>query len=289
MTTRLMAVVLGLALLASLSCGGGGASGPTVKLVLAPEEGVQIGNLDEALADVRGVVERRAKEFDFDVVSVEATDEIEFAIEVRGITRDEALDTIGRTGLLQLCEPVMNDAGDVAVTTGDVQYQPQTCNPMRDANGELVVENGVITFRAWAPSDAAGSQANPRPDEIVWQPASAEVDGVETELDSRLIRPNSFVSNHPIFDQPQLNFEMTTEGRSVLEDVTERLVERNYPLAAFLDGEPLLDARGGMIAPLVQGVISSGALITGLEEDEAENLRALLNSGAYPFPVRVVD
>jgi hypothetical protein len=137
MTMRLMAVAVAMAWLASLSCGGGGASGPTVRLVLSPEEGVQIDDLDEALEGIRDALERRAKEFDFDVVGVELTSEDQFQIEVRGITEDEALDAIGRTGLLQFCEPVMNDAGDVAVVRqGTVQYQPQTCEPLRDANGE---------------------------------------------------------------------------------------------------------------------------------------------------------
>jgi preprotein translocase subunit SecD len=129
-------------------------------------------------------------------------------------------------------------------------------------------------------------QNNPLPDVIVWQPASAVIDGQTKTLDGNNLRPNTFVSSQGVVNQPILNFEFTEDGADIAEQVTERLVRRNYPLALFLDGEPLLDGSGNRIAPQVQGVITDRAVITGIEEDRIRWLSRLLNSGAYPFAVR---
>ena len=71
--------------------------------------------------------------------------------------------------------------------------------------------------------------------------------------------------------------------------MTERLVDGNYPLAVFLDGEPIRGENGSVIAPRIQSVITSGGQITGLSREDAFRLSTLLNTGAFPIPLRVVE
>jgi preprotein translocase subunit SecD len=259
------------------------------RLVLAPEEGVQVDDLDAALDGAQDVIERRVNEFGVAESEVNRLGDDRLSVQLPGIEPDEAVQKIGRTALLQFCEPVTNSAGDVATTDGEVQYRAQTCDPVRDANGEIIVTGGTITFAPWAPDrDEAGSQNNPGPDEIVWQPASAVIDGQTKTLDGNYLRPNTFV-RFDDFGRPTLIFQFTGDGADIAGQVTDRLVERNYPLAPYLDGEPIVDSNGIPIAPRVQGQITTDGVITGLSPDEAQDLSRLLNTGAFPIPLRVIQ
>jgi len=259
------------------------------RLVLAPEEGVQVADLDAALDGAQDVIERRVNEFGVAESEVNRLGENRLSVQLPGIEPGEAIAKIGRTALLQFCEPVTNSAGDVATTQGDVQYRAQTCDPVRDGNGEIVVTGGTVTFVPWARDDSQQSQNNPQPDEIVWQPASAEIDGQTKTLDGNYLRPNTFVSFEGVVSRPVLNFQFTSDGADIAEQATTRLAERNYPLAPYLDGQPILDSNGLPIAPHVQSTITDRGITTGLDANEAQELSKLLNTGAFPIPLRVVQ
>lgn len=292
--TLTVIVVLLLLAVISASCGGDAApSGPGTLLVLE-QEGVSPEidiDLEDALEAARRIIERRVDEFDIPHTKVSRLGNRRISVWLPGIDSAEVIDKIGRTALLQFCEPVTNAVGDVAVVRdGTVVYKPQTCEPVRDAEGNIAVEGGTLEFVPWARSGTPEEGANPSPGRIVWQPAIAEDDnGVETELTGRLLRSNTFVFFEPVLNRPILQFEMTDKGRDVMEKVTVRLVERNYPLAPFLDGQPIPDSNGLPIAPTIQGVITSLANISGLDVDEAEDLATLLNIGAFPIPMRVIE
>ncbi|OGG06175.1 protein-export membrane protein SecD [Candidatus Gottesmanbacteria bacterium RIFCSPHIGHO2_01_FULL_42_12] len=88
------------------------------------------------------------------------------------------------------------------------------------------------------------------------------------------------------FDQntgePIVNLEFTTDGAKKFEDITKRNL--NKQVAIFLDEQLLM-------APTVQSVISGGkALISGqFTPAQTKELSALLNSGALPAPVKVIE
>ena len=86
-----------------------------------------------------------------------------------------------------------------------------------------------------------------------------------------------------------LVFQWREDGSAISEQVTERLMDGNYPLAVFLDGEPIRGESGDIIAPRVVGVITSGGQISGLSQEDAEELSTLLNTGALPIPLHVVE
>lgn len=287
---------------AFLSCGSDEPAGPRTRLVLLPElgtEGIPQQELEDRLDGVVRIIDRRLDEFELEGSSVERTSTNGIEVFVRQADAEKAESMIARTGLLQFCEPVINEAGDVAIVrNGSVIYEPGTCQPERDEAGDILTvgmfvegPKPPIEFVPWARQGAPGSGANPRDDDIVWQPATGLVEGEEISLDSTYLRPNTFAFISELgLKQPTLIFEFGGDGVDLLELITSRLRERNYPLAPFLDGEPILDSNGLIVAPQVQAALTGGqGTITGLSEETAEELSILLNAGAFPIPLRIVD
>lgn len=266
------------------------ATGPRVRIVLAPAEDTVVGDLDAALEEVLRIIERRSEELGLANVKAEREGEKRIVVEASGLTVDEAVEKLARTGLLQFCEPVVDEAGNVLVARqGTVQYQPQTCEPVRGENGNVVVEGGTAAFEP-LPTEPAGFEF------IVWEPAAADLDGDgtrEAELTGEFLESNTFVDAsvsavNPL-GEPFLVFSLSDEGGDVMEQITERLSQRRYPLAPFLDGEPFRGEDGSIIAPFVQSAITSQGTITGLSQEDAEDLTMLLNTGAFPIPMEILE
>ncbi len=255
------------------------------RLVLEPEEGVQVDDLGAALDGAKKVIERRVNEFGVAESEVNRLGGDRLAVQLPGIKPDEAIQKIGRTALLQFCEPVMDAQGNVAVLReGTIQYKPQTCEPVRDETGNIIVEGGQITYEEWNPDVRLFSN-----DEIIWTPATAELGGVETALTGEFLKPTTYVAADPVVGTPRLIFEWNSDGADISEKVTEHLSDGNYPLAPFLDGDPIRGDDDQIIAPSVRSVITTIGEITGLSLGEAQELSKLLNTGAFPIPLRVVQ
>jgi len=267
------------------------------RLVLEPEPGVQVADLNAALDGAKAVIERRVNQFGIAESEVGRLGSGRLDVQLPGISPQEAIAKIGRTALLQFCEPLTDSGGNVATArTGKVQYKPQTCEPARDDQGNIIVHDAsgaqvadAVTFEPWAAQNSSGTSNNPPHQYLVWTPATAEVDGVEKALTGEFLKPNTFVSQNSITAAPQLVFEFTGDGGKISKDVTTRLQTRQYPLAPFLDGEPILDSNGLPISPSVLGVITNNGQISGLSLTEAQDLSKLLNTGAFPIPLRVVQ
>jgi preprotein translocase subunit SecD len=271
------------------SCGGESAVGPRVHLVLAPAEAASADDLDEDLEAVMTIIERRIAGVEAKLTHIGRDDESRIVVEIAGLTVEEATDLLSQRGLLEFCQPVMDANGNVAVAReGEVRYATGSCEPERDTSGNPLIEGGTLEFVPWGTTGTADSASNPPNQLLVWEPAAADLGGSEVALTSFVVQPTTLVTMNQITNQPVIVLEWTEEGSKVSEQVTSRLAERNYPLAAFLDGEPLRDSNGLLIAPLVQATIVEGAAITGLELETAEQLAALLNGGAFPIPMRIV-
>jgi preprotein translocase subunit SecD len=74
-----------------------------------------------------------------------------------------------------------------------------------------------------------------------------------------------------------------------MEQATRRLSNPPQPMAFFLDGEPVRGTDGRILAPLVQSSISDKGVINGLSGSDARTLATLLQTGAFPVPLRVVQ
>ncbi len=264
------------------------------RLVLEPEEGVVVEDLDEALEGARDVIERRVNAFGVAESEVSRLGENQLDVQLPGIDPQEAVEKIGRTALLQFCVPIIEDTGEIAIARqGAVQYEAQSCQPVRDDQGNVVVHDAegkvipnAIDSAAWPPD---GYTTN----NVVWEPATAEIDGQQVALTGRFLRGTQVLRNpsptQALVDPTIFQFEMKGDGTKILEQVTTDLVEGHYPLASFLDGEPIKGEDDTVIAPSVQSVLSDGGVITGLSPKEERDLSKLLNTGAFPIPLRVVQ
>jgi len=112
--------------------------------------------------------------------------------------------------------------------------------------------------------------------EIEWIPATAiNSKGEEVHLTGGYLERNTRVEFSSVTNEPQVHFELTSEGADLFEEITGRLVGK--PLGIFLD-----DA--WVSSPIVQSVIEGGSgIIENIGSlDEARRLSTLLNAGALP-------
>ena len=273
------------------------------RLVFEPEEGVQVEDLDDALEGARKIIERRVNEFGVAESEVTRLGNNRLAVQLPGINPEEAIAKIGRTALLQFCRPIIDSAGNVAILEqGAVVYESLTCEPVRDADGNILVEGtedadgnivepGEVEFVPWFDDLSPSAVQNPAARLLVWEPASAEVDGRVLTLDGQFLRPDTFVTlgSGIVSNQPSLVFNWRGDGPAISEVVTALLAAENYPLSPWLDGEPILSSNNLIIAPHVQTTLTSGGQITGLDFETAQELSTLLNTGAFPIPLKIVQ
>jgi preprotein translocase subunit SecD len=304
MKTLIVALV-GAALAIELltSCGGGKEAEPGVSIVLELEDGSPSDDLtsQEALSSNHAAIDRRLADAGLAQATVREQDGHSLVVAVPGLDMTALQGLLGesaagldRTSRLMFCEPVTDESGKVAVLReGTFQYKPQTCDPVRDENGDIIVEGGTITYEAWEPYFRPYGN-----DEIVWKPATGELRGVETALTGEFLKPNTFVAADPILGTPRLIFEWNDDGADLSEEITARLSDGHYPLASFLDGDPIRGEDGEIIAPSVVSVIVRTCQITGLSQDRAQELATIFNTEALGplldteellWPMRVIE
>jgi preprotein translocase subunit SecD len=257
-----------------------------MRIVLEPEAGAEEQletSLDAALDEAVAAIERRLDAFDIEG-SAERSDGERIVVELDDAIGDDTVALIAQRGLLQFCEPLTDAAGRVAVAgAGSVRYKPHSCEPERDAQGEVVIDGGTAGYVEVPPGGLGTSWVN-----VIWKPATAQIGSTERALTGEFLEPDTSVTTDATGIQVLLVFNLNDVGALVMEEVTQRLAEGYYPLAPFLDGEPVRGEDGSPIAPSVRGVITDMAQISGLDRGEAEKLSELLNAGAYPLPLRVV-
>jgi preprotein translocase subunit SecD len=257
------------------------------RLVLEPEPGrVPPGtDLSAALDGAKKVIERRVNAFGVAESEVNRLGKDRIAVQLPGIKADEAVAKIGKTALLEFCEPVTNSAGQVLALDngkGTVQYKPQSCEAQLDASGKPIINGGTASYVT-----LASLQGDRAP--IVWQPSTATIDGQKLALTGEFLKPNTYVTSNQVTGAVLLVFQWNGKGSKISADVTSRLAAAGMPLAPFLDGAPIKGDDGKPIAPTVQSQIVDSGQITGLSNGEAHNLSKLLNTGAFPIPLRVVS
>ena len=83
------------------------------RLVLEPEPGTQVEDISAALDGAKDVIERRVNAFGVAESEVNRLGDDRIAVQLPGISPEEAIDKIGRTALLEFCEPITNQAGQI--------------------------------------------------------------------------------------------------------------------------------------------------------------------------------
>ena len=135
---------------AAVACGGIGGSKPGVTYTLEPDFGEQASDIETALGAAKAVLEQRLEGFDVDDAECEKVTGNQIELRVPETITEDTIDQLSwRGGRLEFCEPVTNSNGQVLVVSSPeakAQYEPQTCLPIRDASGNVVVDGGSAAF-----------------------------------------------------------------------------------------------------------------------------------------------
>ena len=227
-------------------------------------------DVDQALEAASRIIERRVNAFGVAESEIQRQGSDRLAVQLPDIDPEEALKLVGRTAVLELREPKMDASGNILTCEGGtVTFNPPGC----EGGQETAVSPTSVTIQT--------------EESVIWVPAQATgSDGLEKDLTGRFLKPNTYVSASTV-GLPILNFEMTSEGAPLLEQVTDRL--QGLPMAFFLDGEPIRGKDNSIIAPIVRAVISDRGIIEGLPSEDARLLSIQLNAGAFPVPLRVIQ
>jgi preprotein translocase subunit SecD len=235
-------------------------------------------DLDDALDTAVDVVERRVNAFGVAESITERVGTNRIAVQLPGISSDEALAKIGRTAQLQFMEMARDASGNVLIMSPD--GSTTTPVPLND----VLSNPSLIQAAQYVPATVVGE------------------DGVRRELTGAYLDRNDIFISSSVVGLPVLNFGMNDEGAKLLGEVTGRMTNPAQPLAFFLDGVPICgpsttgvqnqrcpEANQTIIAPLVRAQITDRGVIEGLNRGEAETLSTLLRTGAFPVPLRPVQ
>ena len=210
----------------------------------------QIGN--ETAADaVKGamdIIELRVNAYGVSepVIQKQGTDRI--SVQLPGVRdMDAAVSLIGQTAELDFRE-----------LTDESWQEVQRLTAQGNFTGyESLTEQGILE---WIPATAISSK------------------GEAVHLTGGHLKRNTRVEFSQITSEPEVHFELTSEGAGLFAQITSRLIGR--PLGIFLD-----DA--WISSPIVRSEIPGGSgVIENMKGlDEARRLSTLLNAGALPVPL----
>lgn len=261
-------------------------------------------DLDGALNAAKEIVESRINPFGVSESTVQRSGKDRLIVELPGVSAATARD-ITRPAVLMFCEPLQRgrqgpDGSPVAqsLDAAQVYYRPGTCEPDVDEQGNVALKNADGTIATNA--DGTIQRITPTytdtvssTEVVIWTPARGDLNGAQTIMTGSYLKSNSQVE-FDSFSNPILTFSMNKDGEKVFGSLTERM--QGLPLATYLDGEPIRgteDSNGDtvkdIIAPTVNGKITSTGQTTGLSLSDAKRLRTFLNNGAFPVPLKVIQ
>lgn len=167
-----------------------------------------------------------------------------------------------RVNVLGVSEPVIQTA-----KIGDKRSVIVELPGVSDVNQALEIIGKTAQLSFWEQS--ASSTENQIGG---WQP---------TELTGAHLK-RADITYDPTSGDPEVSIEFNSEGQKLFAELTQKNLQK--PLAIVLDNQIIS-------APVVQSVISDGkAVITGkFSLTEAKNLAKLLNAGALPVPIKIIE
>jgi SecD/SecF fusion protein len=238
-------------------------------------------DLDDAMEGARDVIEKRINEFGVAETEIQRQGSNRLALQLPGISPEEAREKIGRTALLSFYEPERDETGENVVCTDS-------------AGGTLTVpaETYETTDGALRPTNLTTTVDSPEwqciptgstvpTGTLNWVPAiGIGSDGQEKPLTGRFLRGRETAVTFDAAGRPFVQLKFNSEGGDLFKQITTRLL--GLPMAIFLDEELIS-------APTVQGILGTDSVITGLELDEADTLARQLRTGAMPIKLEVIQ
>ena len=245
--------------------------------------------LSDGLDAAKSIVENRVNPIGVSEAQVQRSGKDGLIIELPGVSAQAARD-ITRPAVLMFCEGLQpgGQAGGSGTPLGFVAdgrsiiYKPGTCQPDIDASGQVAIKAADGTVSRVTPQFSTSA---PR-DSIVWVPAKGDLNGAPTIMTGSFLKSNVSVQFGSL-GEPLLVFNMNRDGEKVFGSLSLRLI--GLPLATFLDGEPVRGKDTQIIAPTINGQITSTGQTTGLALNDAKKLKTFLNNGAFPIPLKVVQ
>lgn len=233
-------------------------SGGTHLVYKADVAALPAGDVNESMAALRDVIERRVNLFGVaePVVQVEESsflagkgaDEKRLIVELPGLTdTDQAIKMIGQTPVLEF----------------------KTERPKEDRDKILAAAKNMQAAQASGTAFTIDPMAFEDPYFI------------STSLTGRYLK-KATLEFDPTVGTPQISLVFNNEGGNLFSEITKENVGKK--IAIYLDGSPIS-------APVVREEITGGkAQITGdFKVDEAKQLVGRLNSGALPVPIEMIS
>ncbi len=227
------------------------------RLVLEPDlSNAPNTNLNDAISSAMNIIERRINQFGVAESEIQRQGN-RIAVQIPGLTAEQAEAEIGKTALLEFREMKRDANGNVAIV------QP-------DGTDKYVPESQITSL-----------------DDVDWVTATATTEGgLVVPLTGQYLA-NAYLGADPNSNQPIIYFQFNSEGAHLFEQITTRLLHE--PMGIFLDGQPIQGADGHIDAPTIQAVIKDRGQITGMSIADAQTLTKLLKAGAFPVPLKVVE
>jgi len=238
--------------------------GGTYVLTEADVSALPVGtNVDDAMDAAKSVIEDRINRFGVSETEVTREGKNRLAIQLPGVSPEEAEDLIGRTALLRFMEPEEDENGVILCRTEDGESF--------SAEFPTQVFVGVCTTPEFT-------------GEVIWKPATGVRNDEVRALTGRQVQAGSAQATFDLSGQVVVSIEFTGEGTLLFEQITTRLSSPPRPLGIFLDDDLIS-------SPQVSFAITQSiTTITGIGDlDDAKNLAVLLNAGALPVPLRTIQ
>ena len=210
----------------------------------------QIGNesVAQAIDGVIDIIQRRVNAYGVSEPVIQKQGGDRISVQLPGVRdMDAAVALIGQTAELDFRE-----------LTDESWQEVQRLTAQGNFTGyESLTEQGILE---WIPATAISSK------------------GEAVHLTGGHLKRNTRVEFSQITSEPEVHFELTSEGAGLFAQITARLIGR--PLGIFLDN-------AYVSSPIVRSEISGGSgVIENMKSlDEARRLTTLLNYGALPVPL----
>jgi protein-export membrane protein SecD/preprotein translocase SecF subunit len=238
-------------------------------------------DLDDAMEGARDVIEKRINEFGVAETEIQRQGSDRLALQLPGISPEEAREKIGRTALLSFYEPERDETGENLVCTdsaGETFTVPAETYETTEGDLRPAYLTTTVDSPEWQCIPTGSTVPTGT---LSWVPATGiGSDGQEKELTGRFLRGRETEVIFNAAGVPFVQLKFNSEGGDLFEQITTRLL--GLPMAIFLDEELIS-------APTVQGVLGTDSVITGLELGEADTLARQLRTGAMPIKLDVIQ
>ncbi len=260
--------------------------GGTYVLLEADTSQVPPDQREDAMEGVKDIIERRVNAWGVAESEIQRQGSDRLAVQLPGITPEEARDLIGRTAELEFKEPQRDEEGNFVCCTAATcgSETPETFTVPSDVVGtgdDARPSNLVPASEGHDWGCVPTGQTSPTGN-VMWVVATGiGTDDKEKALTGHFLKANARVELLGAGGQPIVSIHFNSEGGELFEQITSRLV--GLPMAIFLDEE-------NISAPTIRSVIAGGdAVIEGVPLEEGRRLAIQLNSGALPVPLEVIQ